>query len=82
MERIITEHSGRGDSVIGGYVIPRPSALTNGRALGGSKVRVGEEAKPAVGYTISRDDVGLWMFEHLVRGGGRMWAGKKPTLTY
>ena len=64
------------------FVIVRPSLLTNGKARGGNKIRVGTEEKPAVGYTISRDDVGLWMFENLVKGEGERYVGRRVTITY
>ena len=63
-------------------VIVRPSLLTNGKARGGKKIRVGTEEKPAVGYTISREDVGLWVFENLLKGDGETYVGQKVTITY
>ena len=83
MEKAIEEEAARGkEAVIKGFVMPRPSLLTDGKALGAEKVRVGDERKPAVGYTISRDDVGGWMFENLIEGAAERWVGKKVTLTY
>ena len=82
MERAVVEHSSSANSRISGYTIVRPSLLTNGKALGESKIRVGSEEEPAVGYTISRDDVGLWMFENLLQSNGGSFVGKKPTITY
>ena len=68
---------------IRGFVIVRASLLTNGPALGKAKVRVGSEAKPAVGYTISREDVGQWVFENVIWDESRdQWAGEKVSLTY
>lgn len=68
---------------IRGFVIVRASLLTNGPALGKAQVRVGSEAKPAVGYTISREDVGQWVFENVIRDESRdRWAGEKVSLTY
>ena len=69
------------------FVIIRPSLLTDGKRLGTEKVRVGEEgkeaAKPAVGYTISRDDVGGWIFDEIVKGaGGKKFGGKMVSITY
>lgn len=76
MEKAILEHTDR-------FVIVRPSLLTNGKALGGTKIRVGTEERPAVGYTISREDVGRWVFENLVRGDqGPGYVGKKVIITY
>lgn len=65
------------------FVIVRPSLLTNGKALGGTKIRVGTEERPVVGYTIRREDVGRWVFENLVRGdAGARYVGEKVVITY
>ncbi|KAL8999811.1 MAG: hypothetical protein Q9188_005810 [Gyalolechia gomerana] len=69
------------------FVIVRPSLLTDGARLGTDKIRVGEEvgetATPAVGYTISREDVGGWMFDSLLDGQGKnKYAGKMVSITY
>ena len=69
------------------FIILRPSFLTDGKRLGTAKVRVGVEsadaAEPAVGYTISREDVGGWMFDEIVNGnGGEKFAGKMVSITY
>lgn len=50
-------------------------------------MRVGVEsadaANPAVGYTISREDVGGWIFDEIVnRNGGEKFAGKVVSITY
>ncbi|KAL9129433.1 MAG: hypothetical protein Q9217_002107 [Psora testacea] len=83
MEKIIESEMSKGEeAVVRGFVLPRPSLLTNGKAKGSEKVRVGDEEKPAVGYTISRDDVGWWIFESLVQKDAQRWVGKKPSLTY
>lgn len=63
------------------FVIVRPSLLTNGKAVGVERVRTGTEERPAVGWVISREEVGLWMFEELVRGEGGRWVGQKVTVT-
>lgn len=69
------------------FVILRPSLLTDGARLGTDKVRVGEEigdaAKPAVGYAISRADVGGWIFDELLDGEGKgKYGGKMISITY
>lgn len=65
------------------FVVVRPSLLTNGPALGKEKVRVGTEYAPSVGYTISREDVGNWVFENVVGSEEReRWVGEKVCLTY
>ena len=70
--------------IIKTYTIVRASLLTNGSRLGAEKVRAGTEEKPAVGYTISREDVGGWVFEQVVENGGRVeqWGGRRVTVTY
>ncbi len=75
MEKVIVEQTDR-------FVVVRASLLTDGKARGGEKVRVGVEEKPAVGYTISRGDVGLWVFENLVLGEGGKYVGQKVSITY
>ena len=75
--------SGRKDASIRGFVCLRPSLLTNGPSLGQPKVRVGTVPKPAVGYTISREDVGKWIFDELLANEGRdRWIGERVSLTY
>ena len=84
-EKLILDETAKSDeSVIGNYVIVRPSLLTDGPALGMGKIREGTNNKPAVGYTISRDDVGSWIFESIIDGGdeGRKRTGKMVTITY
>ncbi|KAL8818965.1 MAG: hypothetical protein Q9223_002506 [Gallowayella weberi] len=75
------------ERVIQDFVVVRPSLLTDGARLGTNKIRVGEEvgktATPAVGYTISREDVGGWMFDRLLDGDGKKrYAGKMVSITY
>ncbi|KAI0887647.1 NAD(P)-binding protein [Annulohypoxylon maeteangense] len=47
------------------YSIVRPSLLTD-PAVPDRKIRVGVDEKPEVGYGISRDDTGRWIFENLL----------------
>ncbi|KAJ5958377.1 uncharacterized protein N7479_005527 [Penicillium vulpinum] len=75
-----------------GVVIVRPSFLTGdhrvsvcegekgGEGVKLEKVRAGPEKAPAIGYTISRALVGEWIFEEIVKGGGK-WVGEKVTIT-
>ncbi|KAL8725319.1 MAG: hypothetical protein Q9166_007425 [cf. Caloplaca sp. 2 TL-2023] len=75
------------ERAIDNFIAVRPSLLTDAGRLGTEKVRVGEEirgaANPAVGYTISREDVGGWMFDELLEGQGRdKYAGKLVSITY
>lgn len=58
------------DAIIGEYVIVRPSLLTNGPVCEGAvraDVEDGNVAKKAIGYTISRKDVGGYIFEEVVQ---------------
>lgn len=88
MEQLIADSltegsSGRKEAWIRGFVFMRPSLYTNGPALGQPKVRVGTVSKPAVGYTISREDVGKWIFDELIANEGRdRWEGERVSLTY
>lgn len=69
------------------FVIVRPSLLQDG-AKPERKIRVGVEdpvkgvESKEVGYAISREDVGRWMFDELVRGGGKGFEGKMVSLTW
>lgn len=72
------------------FTIVRPSLLTDGQEDGG-QVRVGVEdvlgkkvQSKAVGYTISRTDVGKWIFKSCVSEapGDAKWANKAVTLSY
>lgn len=87
-------------SPISGFVCIRPSLLTDGKMLGLDQIRAGWEVeteakgstdksqmpgKPAVGYTISRADVGNWIYRRLVAGEKDRvetdWVGKMVSLT-
>lgn len=59
----------RAERGIEDYIIVRPSFLTDGKSEGLANIKVGTEIKPAVGYTISRNDVGVWLFQNAVRNG-------------
>ena len=77
MEDLVVEAGKQG--VVGGWTIVRASALTNGKATDG-RVRVGTEGKPVVGYTISREDVGGWIYREVVVKGA--WVGERVSLSY
>ncbi|PYH44053.1 uncharacterized protein BP01DRAFT_401478 [Aspergillus saccharolyticus JOP 1030-1] len=69
MEELILAEGAREDPALAGYMIVRPSLLIDGEAGEGlEKVRVGTEAEPAVGYTITRAEVGRWIYENAVVG--------------
>ncbi|KAK0646779.1 hypothetical protein B0T16DRAFT_375740 [Cercophora newfieldiana] len=70
------------------WTIVRPSLLTDGGEYEGG-VRVGVEdavtgkvESSAVGYTVSREDVGKWIFESVVQGEEGRWDGKAVTISY
>ncbi|KAF4462842.1 NAD(P)-binding domain [Fusarium albosuccineum] len=69
------------------WIAVRPSLLING-AIPDRKIRVhiedpikGIEQKE-VGYTISREDVGRWMYENLIVGETKQYEGKAVGLTW
>ena len=77
------------------FVIVRPSLLKDGPDSEAGKtkskkpIRVGVEDPKAgrleskkVGYVITRDDVGRWMFEETLSGQGEKWTGKVVSVTY
>jgi hypothetical protein len=81
------------DAPIAGFVIVRPTLLFDGDMLGMDKIRAGWETHPesvnareagapgpAIGYSIRRADVGLWIFESVVKNDGN-WTNKCVTLT-
>ena len=80
MEEVILDAAKRGQ--ISGYALVRPSFLTDGKEQGMQKIRVGSPDQPAVGYVISRDDVGLWLYSELINQDPRKWDGQKPSITY
>ncbi|KXX82524.1 Oxidoreductase AflX [Madurella mycetomatis] len=72
------------------WTIVRGSLYTGGGETEGA-VRVGVEdpvrgvvESLAVGYTISREDVGKWIFKNVIddEEGGRKWVRKTVTVTY
>lgn len=81
MEELVIESGRR-------WVLVRPSFLVDGEAKGLDGVRVGvdvpaeeKEEKREVGYTIRREDVGLWIFEECIKGNKKDWEGKCVSLT-
>ncbi|KAK4108938.1 hypothetical protein N656DRAFT_783592 [Canariomyces notabilis] len=96
MEDLLVEGMGKDEE----WTIIRGSLYTSGPETEGL-VRVGVEdpvagrvESLAVGYTISREDVGKWIFENLIQGvskregegeglrDGRRWVRKAVTITY
>ena len=79
VDQLVAEAAEQG--VIDGFTTPRPSWLTDNQSIGMDKIRVGSVEHPAVGYTINRADVGLWIFEELLKGDASKWKGKRPSIT-
>ena len=83
MEEIIRGEMRRekeGERALSGYTIIRPSLLMSCEGVGAGKIRFGVDDDAAVGDTISRTDVGAWMFERLVEGKGE-FEGSVVSLT-
>ncbi|POS71636.1 hypothetical protein DHEL01_v209971 [Diaporthe helianthi] len=70
------------------FTVVRASLLTDGDESN-KRIRVGVEDPKAhkleskeIGYTISREDVGKWIFDNLVAGDARRWRDKVVSITY
>lgn len=70
------------------WTLVRPSLLTDGPESD-TKVRAGVEdsvsrkvESKAVGYTISREDTGKWIYENLIEETDGRWVRKTATITY
>lgn len=59
----------------------KPTILTDGPELGSEKIRVGRMQEPALGYTVSRKDVGAWIYRAIVLGDAKGWEGEMVTVT-
>ncbi|KAE8351506.1 hypothetical protein BDV28DRAFT_136924 [Aspergillus coremiiformis] len=86
MEALIVDEMKKpeADRAIRDYALVRPSWFTDGEGVGMKKIKAGTEDHPAVGYTISRNDVGLWIFENLVRRPVQLdnpYIGRPTTIT-
>lgn len=84
MERLVVGSSGETE-----WTLIRGSFYTSGPETEGL-VREGMEDPVTgrvegggvpIGYTISREDVGKWVFENCLQGGGK-WVGKAAVITY
>jgi len=70
------------------WTVVRPSLLTDGAETttpiraGAEDVVAGKAESQAVGYTISREDVGKWIFENLIEEKDASWVRKAATVTY
>ena len=67
---------------ISGFVNIKPSLLMDGDGKGLANIRQGIDEKPALGYTIARKDIGLWIFENVIkRDMNPDWMNKSVSLT-
>ncbi|KAL8697935.1 MAG: hypothetical protein Q9224_002084, partial [Gallowayella concinna] len=75
----------KSEGLIRNYVIVRPSLLVDGQTQGTKEVKVGWEGKApgetgegaAVGYTITREDVGYFVCDSVVATNGADYLGRK-----
>jgi len=84
MEDVVLKAARRGEAkskIICGYTIVRPSLLNNKAPSNERKLRSGTESRPAIGYLISRNDVGKWIFEEVIRKEGKKWASRAVNIT-
>ncbi|KAI9739148.1 MAG: hypothetical protein M1834_007361 [Cirrosporium novae-zelandiae] len=84
-ENVLSHHAHKPEQerIIKGYVSIRPTLLADGDSLGIEKVKVGLDDKPALGYRIRRNDVGLWIFEELLKKRSEdKFLNRGVTLTY
>ena len=89
MEDLILEDGGRH---VRDFVLMRPVILTDRKVKSDGQLKVGwewgvvsdednvKEPGPEIGYFISKEDLGKWVFDHVVMEGG--WEGKCIYLTY
>lgn len=73
MENLLIADHKSANPAIGGFGIVRASLLNTNPGVGVDALRIGVEnganiEKSAIGYFISRDDVGAFIFEELVEG--------------
>jgi len=84
-ENVATSSSKDGQGVFKGVIVIRASLLIGDQDIKGGngwkKLKVGTEEKPAIGYTVRRQDVGEWIFEEIVKTGGETRLGQRITLT-
>ena len=89
MENLVIKAVTEDPAPIGSFAVVRASLLTAGPALGVDKIRWdvedGKVAEKAIGYTISRADVGGFVFEKIVvqfESGKNERTGKVYSITY
>jgi hypothetical protein len=80
MERVFRPE-GREGGVFRAVMGVRPTLLTSGVGKGLEGIRIGREQSPELGYTVSRNDVGLFVYKTAVEGEGKGWEGDMASLT-
>ncbi|KAL9601672.1 MAG: hypothetical protein Q9219_002392 [cf. Caloplaca sp. 3 TL-2023] len=78
------------EKLIRDFVIIRPSHLTDDQTNGKIETKVGWEGKApgtvgegaAIGYKITREDVGFFIFERVIADDGGEFVGKKVSITH
>ncbi|KAF4552382.1 Hypothetical protein D9617_10g073630 [Elsinoe fawcettii] len=63
MEELALSSAKTANGPFGSVKIVRASLLVDGDGYGMESIRSGTEAKPTIGYTIARSDVGLWIYK-------------------
>lgn len=93
MEKVIFAAASEVESPLGDFAMVRPPILLDSPVLGFDKIRAGwvwpdahreeklargqKEAGPQIGYTVSKPDVGEWIFANMIKNGmdlhGKCW---------
>ena len=81
MESVFRPQGSAKDGVFRAVIGVRPTLLTSAKPKGIEGIRVGREERPEMGYTVSRGDVGEWVFKVVVEGEGKGWEGECASLT-
>lgn len=83
MEEVFRPQGVEKEGVFRATVGVRPTLLSTGveKGEGVGGIRVGRESEPEMGYVVSRKDVGLWIYNHVVEGKGKGWEGDVASLT-
>jgi hypothetical protein len=88
MEKTVAEATNGESSAFSGFAVVHPTLLTDGPAKGSEVTKVGwvdgtgKGPGAAMGYSISRADVGGFIYDKLLSGGFPEWNGRVITLTH
>lgn len=80
MEKVFLGEMGR--ETFRTLVTVKATMLTDGPELGGDAMKVGTRTHLAPGYSISRKDIGGWIYRNVLLGGGEGWDGELVSLSY